>query len=457
LIAATLVSTSVYSQSYESSSSPAQTTDPAAQKEQTPDYTSRQSESGAPASGEFSSSSSSSGYEKSPGSSGGNSSTGHSTGANVTEDKTLTTRDSDVSGSEYRGKTESEPERSFNSELSAGSDSSSASGASASDEIGVSSSADGAAHVPAAPVREGNKSEGWSTSGTFSGAGPGAISGSASSTSPDATPGVSSKSNNFNAEVSSNAALSDRDDALNARGLEPDSSQLSQQNSVEGDLDHDHVLIFEDWTVAEPSRSIGGAAGAESGSASSSDDISVSVDSSGSDSDYATQLHERVQHDWSSRLGSDMPATPLFDRSLDELSRTRYSTEDSVGAPAGSVSGSATKSDSDSECNTHKGKGAAAGYEQGTSKSDSDLDRSLRSSGTAIDHDERLHREYQFKSESDSSVGSSSLSAPNDDGDRSYDDGHISGNNSASGSSGSVESSGSASDSDDNSVKQPDL
>jgi len=379
LIAATLVSTSVYSQSYESNSSPAQPTDPAAQKEQTPDYSSRQSESGAPASGEFSSSSSSSGYEKSPGLSSGNSSTGQSSGANVSEDKTLTTRDSDVSGSEYRGSTQSEPERSFNAELSAESE----------------------VHVPAAPVREGSKSEGWSTAGTFSGAGPGSISGSSSSsTSPDATPGVSSN----------------RDDDLSSRGLEPDSNQLSQQ----GDIDDDHVLIFEDWTTSDRNEAVGGPAGSDTGSGSSS---SVSVDSSGSDSDYAMDLHQRVQHDWSSRLGSDIPATPLFDRSLDELSRTPYSTDDSVGAPAGSVSGSASKADSDAECDTHKAKGGAAGYEVGTVKGDSDFDGSVRSSGSA------------------------DTSAPSDYGDRSYDDGHISGNNSAS----------SSSDSDDNSVKQPDL
>jgi len=424
LIAATLVSTSVYSQSYESSSSPAQTTDPAAQKEQSPDYTSRQSESGAPASGEYSSSTSTSGYEKSPGLSGGNSSTGQSTGANVSEDKSLTTRDSDVSSSEYRGSAQSEPKSSFKSELSTDSSSSSASGASASGEVGVSSSADGAAHVPAAPVREGAKSEGWSTSGTFSGAGPGAISGSAISTSPDATPGVSSESNNFNAEVSGNAGLSNRDEDLEARGLRPDSDQLAQDNSVEGDVDHDRAIIFEDWTISEPSVSVGGAAGAESGSASSSDSASVSIDSSGSDSDYAQQLRQRVQRDWSSRPGSDMPGTPLFDRSLDELSRTPYSTDDSVGAPAGSVSGSSRKSDSDAECDTHKG--SAPGHEEGSLKRDSNS-------------------------------SSSSSTTTSDYGDRSYDDGHISGNNSASGSSGSVESSSSASDSNDNSVKQPDL
>lgn len=452
LIAATLVSTSVYSQSYESSSNPAQSTDPSAQKEQTPDYSSRQSESGAPASGESSNSTSSSGYEKSPGVSGGNSSTGQSSGANVSEDKTLTTRDSDVSGTDYRGAAQSEPEKSFQSGLST--------------ESSASIEADGDAHVPASPIREGKKSEGWSTSGTFSGAGPGAVTGSAStSTSPDATPGVSSKSNNFNAEVSGNAGLSNRDEDLRARGLEPDSNQLTQQNSVEGDVDHDRAVIFEDWTISEPSSAIGGAADAEVGSASSSD-VSVSIDSSASDSGYAQQLHDRVQRDWSSRSGSDMPATPLFDRSLDELSRTQYSTEGSVGAPAASVSGSSGKSESDAECETHKG--AAAGYEHGTAKGDSDFDGSVRSSGTAIDHDERLRREYHFnrgddekahinRSGSDSSASSSSSSAPSDYGDRSYDDGHISGNNSASGNSGSVESSGSASDADDTSVKQPDL
>src|ERR1041385_3441698 len=120
LIAATLLTTSVYSQDYSSSGS-------SSNPDSTPDYRSRQSESGAPASGEYSSSSSA-GYDRAPGLSGGNSSTGQSNGANIgsasDQDQSLTMRDSDLSGSEYRGSIQPEPERSFNSELNSDSSSS---------------------------------------------------------------------------------------------------------------------------------------------------------------------------------------------------------------------------------------------------------------------------------------------------------------------------------------------
>ena len=188
LIAATLVTASVYSQDYSSSST---TSNP----DSTPDYRSRQSEAGSPATSE-SSSSSSAGYDRAPGLSGGNSSTGQSNGANIgstpEQDKSLTTRDSDVSGGEYRGSVKGD------SELKAD------------EPLRGSGTADGAFHDPAAPAREGAQSEGWSSSGTFSGAGPGAVSGSASGSELKSGATISAlteSSNNFSADVSNNAAL----------------------------------------------------------------------------------------------------------------------------------------------------------------------------------------------------------------------------------------------------------
>jgi hypothetical protein len=448
LIAATLLSTSVYSQDYSSSG---------ANPDSTPDYRSRQSEAGSPATSE-SSSSSSAGYDKAPGLSGGNSSTGQSDGTNVgstpDSDQSLTTRDSDLNGSEYRGTLESEPHRSFSSELET------------SGELKGSGTADGAFHEPAAPVREGSQSEGWSTSGTFSGAGPGSVSGSTSSaeSSTSSIPSPTESSSSFSADVSNNSALSNRDQELSNRGLEPDSEELSRtdafSNRVEGDVNHDDVMIFEDWTIVEPDAesSVGAPAESEFGTGSSSDvdnrdrlEATLSGSISGSDS-YSQELYERVQRDWSARTGTtDVPATPgLMDRSLEELGQLEVS-DDAVGAPGASVSGSAKSADHDAECDPHKG--SAAEYEQGFNEHN--LDESSSSYHINRGDDEKYHIN---RSESNTS-------APGEYGDRpdrsNLDDGHLNGNNAA-GSSGSSESSTSnssdeSSKSTDGAVNQPDL
>ena len=417
LIAATLLTTSVYSQEYSGSSSSSYPQNP----DSTPaDYESRQSEAGAPATSE-SSSSSSSGYETSPGASGGNSLTGQSNGANIQgdqgEDKTLTTRDSDVSGSEYKGSAESSSSSESSSNLEA------------TGQLRGTGTADGAFHEPAAPVREGSESEGWSGSGTFSGAGPGSVSGSDSSAevSTELTPPVSESSSSFESQISGNAALENRDDDLSSRGLAPDSNALSREeafsNSVDGDMDEDQVLIFEDWTIVEPDTSVGGPAGSDSGGGSSSE--------AGANDSYSRELHQRVQRDWSSRIGTtDVPATPgvdpmtprVMDHEFDHLRVYNSDTLNGVGAAAGAESD--TKSSKEKEdCDEHKGKGSSAEFEEGELKSDSE----------------------------------SSTSAPGEYGDRAtsenYDDGHLSGNNAAD-SSESLENS---SPSEEGALTQPDL
>jgi hypothetical protein len=482
LIAATLVTASVYSQDYSSSSSQDPDSTP-------PDYQSRQSEAGAPASAD-SSSSSSSGYEVSPSTSGGNSLTGQSNGANVQgdqgEDKTLTTRDSDVSGSEYRGTLENESQQSFDAELStdssaSGSSGSSVSGSASSDSdtetLKGTGTADGAFHEPAAPVREGSESEGWSGSGTFSGAGPGSVGGSASSSASvdvqsnssslnySSSPSTVESTSSFDAEVSGNAALSERDEDLRSRGLEPDSGALSRdeafsnrvEGDLEGDMDRDNVLIFEDWTIVEPDSSVGGPAGSDSGSSSSSDadnrhdsDVSASgsigASSSDSSASYNDELYYRVQRDWSARTGTtDMPAIPnapaIMDHELDHL-RFHYSDPESdVGAPGRSESG-VKSSDDDIECETNKG--SSAEFEQG------ELDNSV-SSDYHINRgdDEKYHINRSESSES---------SAPSEYGDRAtdsnYDDGHLNGNNAA---GNSAESESGTSSSEEGALNQPDL
>lgn len=370
LIAATLLTTSVYSQDYSSSYSQNPDSTPA-------DYESRQSEAGAPATSE-SSSSSSSGYEVSPGASGGNSLTGQSSGYNIQddqgEDKMLTTRDSDVGGSEYRGRPKDETQRSFDAEISEQPDASGSSATSESDSSSSSESeplrgtgtADGAFHVPAAPVRESSESEGWSGSGTFSGAGPGSVSESESS---ELTPPVTESSTSFEAEVSSNEALENRDDDLSTRGLEPDSEALNREeafsNSVEGDMDQDEVLIFEDWTIVEPDTNVGGPAGSDSGSSSSE-----------SSDSYSDELYQRAQRDWSARIGNtDVPATPdapaVMDHELDHLRLYNSERNSDVGTPGRNESG-VKSSDDDMECDVNKG--SSAEYEEG------ELDNSVSSS-----------------------------------------------------------------------------
>jgi hypothetical protein len=420
LIAATLLSTSVYSQDYSSSSPQNPDSTP-------PDYQSRQSEAGAPASSE-SSSTSTSGYEVSPGTSGGNSLTGQSSGANVnvqsdqSEDKVLTTRDSDVSGSEYRGTTESET----------------------SDTLKGSGTADGAFHEPAAPVREGSQSEGWSGSGTFSGAGPGSVGGSASS---ELTPPVSDRSSSFNAEVSGNAALENRDQDLSDRGLEPDSRALSREDTfdrMDRDINDDGVVIFEDWTIVEPDTNVGGPAASESGSSSSES----------SSQSYNDELYQRVQRDWSARTGNtDVPATPgVMDHEMDNLRLYNSRTAESFdsGAPARSESGKS--SNHEKECDVNKG--SSAEFEQG------ELDNSVSSDYHINRGDDESYHINRSESES-----LESSSAPGEYGDRatsdSYDDGHLNGNNAAGNSatseSGSSSSDSNTSSSEEGALTQPDL
>jgi hypothetical protein len=493
LIAATLISTSIYSQDYSTSSS---TSNP----DSTPDYRGRQTESGAPST---SNTNNSAGYDRAPGLSGGNSSTGQSNGTNVgntpEQDQSLTTRDSDLPGSEYRGTLQTEPERSFDFELNpsaSGSSGSSVSGSSSSDEtLKGSGSADGAFHDPASPVREGSQSEGWSGSGTFSGAGPGSVTGS-----------QSSDSNQL--DSSNGAALDERDRNLQERGLEPDGKQLGRDRS---DQDNDSdVYIMEEWQVIRPDENVGAPPESESGTQNNSDEqyldnrdhfdstakgsagANVSGSMNSSESNYSRDLYKRVQRDWSERLHMDVPASPgTMDRTLEELNRTRYyndSTESSFGAPGSSVSGSA-KSDDD-DCDRHKGSapeseqgwndresdldgsvrssgsaidsdqrfqessgGPGASVSGSATGSESDSDRSLRSSGTAMDHDERLRRERdryhinrgeddKYHINREASGDRSESSAPGEYGDRpsgsNYDDGHLSGNNAASSSENSA-------------------
>jgi len=405
LIAATLLSTSVYSQDYDSSSagqSSSSSTSSALQQDQTPDYQSRQSESGAPASSQ---SSSVSGYDRDSNLSGGNNSTGQSSGANISgslnQDQTLTTRDSDLNGSEYRGTLQSEPEQSFNSELNV--------------DSSVSGSAAANIHAPAAPVRESTSSEGWSGAGTFSGAGPGSVSGSASSdtSATDSIPSPTESSQSFSADLTPNSGLNDRDADLSSRGLMPDSDEIS----------------------------VGAPASGEVGFGSSSSDNSSS--SSSADAAYGQSLEQRVQSLW----GIDVPANPaprqmmqtprLFDQSLDQINGdklyngTSQSSEFS-GAPGASVSGSAkSHDDDDNYCDDHKGNSAA--YEEGWQKdSQSELDGSVRSSGSAVESDERLDRSLNSGAPGASVSGSASSSDEQTDGFR-----------------GSVRSSGSAVDHDE--------
>jgi len=435
-IAATLLTTSIYSQDYSSSST--STTD------STPDYQSRQSEAGGPSSSQ-SSSNSSAGYDRAPGLSGGNSSTGQSNGVNIESapelDQSLTTRDSDVNGSQYRGSVQAEPERSFNSELNNDS----------SETLRGSGTADGAFHDPAAPVREGAQSEGWSSSGTFSGAGPGSVSGSASSSSISGStvPSPTESSNNFSADVSNNSALSHRDEDLSNRGLEPDSDQLSRtdafSNRVEGDMNKNDTVIFEDWTIITPDSksNVGAPAESQSGVGSSADDSSANSTNNNSDS-YSNDLYQRVQRDW-----SGPSAAGLMDRSLEDLGDTQYkSSESDVGAPGRSVSGSGKSEDA--ECDTHKG--SAAESEQGQDDSKYHIN---------LGDDEKYH----INREGSGDRSNADTRAPGEYGDlpdtSNYDDGHLNGNNAA-GTSGSSESSNSTSSDEpsrntDGALTQPDL
>ena len=453
LIAATLLTTSVYSQDYSSSGS-------SSNPDSTPDYRSRQSESGAPASGEYSSSSSA-GYDKAPGLSGGNSSTGQSNGANVgttsDQDQSLTTRDSDLSGSEYRGTLPSE-----DSNVGSSGNFQSGSSSETNGELNGSGTADGAFHEPAAPVREGQHSEGWSGADTFSGAGPGSISGSASSTDSSSSttiPSPTESSNNFSSDVSNNSALSNRDQDLRDRGLEPDSNQLDRSdafsNREQGDMNNDDTLILEDWTVVTPpsDTNVGAPAESESGSSSGSSEVNPDqFDSTVSSSDsYSRDLYQRVQKDWSARLGTtDVPATPgMMNRSLDELKDMRFyngTTQSDVGAPGSSVSGSGKSSDDDAECDTHKGKGSAGEYQQGEeSSSKYHINRG---------EDEKYHINRE------ASGDRSDTSAPSDYGDRpdssNYDDGHLNGDNAAGSSGSSQNSSDSSSKSSDDGSRSTD-
>lgn len=454
LIAATLLSTSVYSQDYSSSSSQNSDSTP-------PDYQSRQTEAGAPATSD-SSSSSSSGYEVSPGTTGGNSLTGQSSGANVQgdqgEDKALTTRDSDVSGSEYRGTTESDSET-----------------------LKGTGTADGAFHKPAAPVREGSQSEGWSGSGTFSGAGPGSVSGSASSSANNidvdvstdsssvdsSSPSTLENSTSFNAEVSDNEALQNRDQSLSDRDLEPDSNALSREDTfdrIDRDINDDGVVIFEDWTIVEPDTNVGGPAGSDSGSSSSSDadnrdqfDSSASGStgsiSSDSGSSYNDELYQQVQRDWSARTGNtDVPATPgVMDHEMDQLRLYNSRTAESLnsGAPASGESG---KSSNEKECDVNKG--SSAEFEQG------ELDNSVTSDYHINRGEDESYHINRSKSDSAQS------NAPGEYGDRAtsenFDDGHLSGNNAAGNSATSESGSSTSSDSnsstsEEGALSQPDL
>jgi len=471
LIAATLVTASVYSQDYSSSS----TSNP----DSTPDYQSRQSESGAPATSDSSSSSSSAaGYDRAPGSSGGNSSTGQSNGSNIgspaDQDQSLTTRDSDVSGSEYHGtlqndSSQSDPSNSGSSGTSVGGSSSSSEGTV---ELKGSGTADGAFHEPAAPVREGSQSEGWSGSATFSGAGPGAVTGSASSQS-GSIPAPTESSNSFSADVSNNSALSDRYQDLSNRGIEPDSDQLSRtdafsnQSNDDLDMDRNNAVILEDWTIVTPGSesNVGAPANSEIGVGSSSDfensssRSDASVSGSVSSDSYAQDLYRRAQKDWSARTGTtDVPATPgLMDQSLEQLGHVRFYNETSqsdVGAPGSSVSGSGKSADA--ECDTHKG--SAAEFEQGSSERNADQ-------GASKYHINRGDDEkYHFNREAgDETNSGASTTAPGEYGDRPdnshHDDGHLNGNNAA-GNSDSSERSSSSSESQkntDGALTQPDL
>jgi hypothetical protein len=228
-------------------------------------------------------------------------------------------------------------------------------------------------------------------------------------------------------------------------------------------MDNDDTLILEDWTVITPpsETDVGAPAESESGTGSSSSAVnSDQSDSTANSSDsYSQDLYQRVQKDWSARLGTvDVPATPgMMDRSLDELKDMHFyngTTQSDVGAPGASVSGSAKSSDDDAESDTHKGKGSAGEYQQG--------DESSRKYHLNRGEDEKYHINREASGDRSDTHG------PADYGDRpdssNYDDGHLSGNNAA-GTSGSSEnssdstskSSDDASRSTDGALTQPDL
>ena len=76
-----------------------------------------------------------------------------------------------------------------------------------------------------------------------------------------------------------------------------------------------------------------------------------------------------MQRDWSARTRTtDVPATRLMDKSLEELGQLRYyndTTKSDVGAPGSSVSGSGKSEDA--ECDEHKG--SAPDYQKGDESS----------------------------------------------------------------------------------------
>jgi len=193
--------------------------------------------------------------------------------------------------------------------------------------------------------------------------------------------------------------------------------------------------------------------------------------------DYAQDLYRRTQEDWSGRLGTDVPHSPgMTDRTVEEIDHARLyndSAETSVGAPGASVSGSG--SSDDATCRSDKNKGSSAQFERDYRRGSEDLDGSVRSSGTAVDSDERLNREssgrpgeavtgsatsvegYPLRS-SGSAIDSDErlqreqnkqedrfdTTGPGEFGDRptkdNYEDGHLNGNN-AIDNGGTVESS----------------
>jgi hypothetical protein len=315
--------------------------------------------------------------------------------------------------------------------------------------------------------------------------------------------------------------LNQRDEDLSNRGLEPDSSQLSQdENSkMQNQEQPDEVLIFEDSQVVRPDENIGAPGTSESGVGNSSDEqylgnpdhfdstqhdqsmrkdnsgsagMSTSGSSSSADDAYAKDLYRRTQKDWSARLRTDVPHTipNIMDRTVDELTNTRYYNESSqseesvgaIGAPGSSVSGS--QSSKDSNCDHNKG--SAAEFEHGYREGSDDLDGSVRGIGTqqsaeqpsqqssgapgasvsggatssdqgkSLKNDEgdRYHinrgtdDKYHINREA-SGDRSEEMTAPSEYGDRptteNYDDGHLNGNNAA-GNSESYESSSSGSD-----------
>jgi len=347
-IAATVVTTSVYSQPYTGSSS---STDALMEQARQRIYESPLSSSGAPAPSQ---SDSSSGFERSAGSS--NSSTGQSNGSNLNSgasatDQTSVTTDSDISGLEDP---HSKPGNSTTGvEGSVQSDSlKSSSGAKNSSEENVGA--------------------------------PGEVQSGASSSSTSST----SRFDNPDNSGAARDNLSTREDRfLNGESKKMDFYGALNSPDLEGDyvksLDEDSDVRISNGTDYWQQQSVGAPAGAQTGTVSSGEEKGMKKDC---DTDKAH--HSQTSTDVSK--SSDDGTVRSSGTAIDADERYRINREQGndqaeyhVNREAGSPS-------------TPEASGSAATSETGT-----------RSSGTAIDSDERarMEREKQSANDSESKSG----------------------------------------------------